>query len=193
MNHEQIFTPLYGLRSGPGSTVEHTSVYRDFLSDFIRYNNIRSVLDLGCGDMEVMSNVNLHGAEYLGVDVIAGRISDNAKRFPTLKFEHRDLMTYEIPEVDLVICKDVIQHWTNQEIRAFLVRLMTAPVKVALITNCNYGSTVNLDISTGGWRPIDLTAPPFEIGRVVCKWGAQRFGGEKDTVLLSCSGALHEL
>lgn len=182
-SHAAIFAPHYRLKSGPGSKPEFTEPYRKFLEDFISQREIESVLDLGCGDLEIMSRVNLHGATYLGIDVIAARVAANASKHPELPCVWHDLTTYQLPPADLIICKDVIQHWTNDEVLTFIERLEAAPFRYALITNCNYGPA-NHDIKTGGWRPIDLTAPPFCVGESVFRWGTKQTGGEKEVVLI---------
>lgn len=184
-DHERIFAPQYVERSGPGSTVEFSAPYREFLRNFIRDNKIHSIVDLGCGDMTVMSNVDMNGAQYLGLDVIPERIERNrvkcapsAPGFAQMTFERRDIHKGPFPAADLFICKDVVQHWSNADIEGWLADLRRAHFRFALVTNCNYGPTVNTDIATGGWRAIDLTKPPFSVGEVVFCWG------NKDVVLL---------
>lgn len=188
-DHKQIFSAQYTDDSGPGSKLDSTRAYRHFLSKFIDDKLITSITDLGCGDMAVMSAVDLHGASYLGIDVIPERITMNARQHPGKLFAIGDVRRADIGvnavhafDVDLVICKDVIQHWATEEIHAWLDLLMERPFKYALITNCNYGPTVNTEIETGGWRAIDLTAPPFSIGEVVFTWTYN--GATKDVVLL---------
>lgn len=183
--HADIFTPQYIECSGPGSTLEFSAPYRRFLEDFLssmpidnRSGGIESVLDLGCGDMTVMSAVDLQGASYMGVDVIEGRVKQNRDRFQRFLFTCQDIQTWTHPQADLIVCKDVIQHWSNDEIIQWLRHLQKQAFGYALITNCNYGPNVNMDIATGGWRSIDLTKPPFSIGKVVFQWNS------KDVVLI---------
>lgn len=178
MSHKEIFTPQYVDKSGPGSTEEFSAPYRVFLEHFIEEHEIRSITDLGCGDMEIMSRVDMGRASYVGIDVIEERIRRNRIKFPHLRFHVGDLREFE-PASDLVLCKDVIQHWATGEILVWLGKLVTCPFRYALITNCNYTPdppwpAVNADIDTGGWRPIDLTAKPFSLGRVVFAWGSPR-------------------
>ena len=181
-DHAGVFTPQYTQQSGPGSTLEFSAPYRNFLMGFIRENNIHSIVDLGCGDMEVMSAVDMSGAAYLGVDVIAERIARNRVKLPRLTFECHDIHTWVPPRAHLIICKDVIQHWSTENIQAWLDVMKQAKFRYALITNCNYGPTVNTNIVTGGWRAIDLTKPPFSMGKVVFQWN------QKDVVMFDREG-----
>ncbi|MGE0547636.1 MAG: glycosyltransferase [Kofleriaceae bacterium] len=180
--HERIFTPQYTERSGPGSTPEFSAPYREFLHTFIREHHVRSIVDLGCGDLQIMSRVDLQGARYRGADVIAERVRRNAEAHPGMTFEHRDARTWEFPRCDLVLCKDVIQHWSNEEIERWLehMKARARSYRFALITNCTYGATLNQDCKTGGWRAVDLMAPPFSTGERVFNWGTPN----KDVVLI---------
>jgi len=178
-DHTAIFTPQYTQRSGPGSTPTFSAPYRQFLEDFLRQHQIKSVLDLGCGDLEVMSRVRLGGVTYLGLDCIGARIQANARAHPQLRFQCADFRTVVLPYSDLVLCKDVLQHWATSEILAWLTTLRQAGnYRFALLTNCNYGETVNQELVTGGWRALDLTKSPFSLGEVCFRWN------NKDVVLL---------
>ena len=54
--------------SGSGSKVENNIKYLNFLNTFIKINKIKSIVDLGCGDWQLMSKVNLNGIKYDGYD-----------------------------------------------------------------------------------------------------------------------------
>lgn len=193
MTHQQIFTPQYTNASGPGSKLESTAPYREFLATWIQAYKVRSILDLGCGDMEIMSHMDLSSkvtddecaVHYHGVDCIEDRIKLNKERYPNYSFTCSDLRSFDVvgngwngPH-SLVLVKDVIQHWATMEIIDWLKTLK--PYQ-ALVTNCNYGPTVNTEIETGGWRAIDLTRPPFSIGEIVFQWTHN--GATKDVVLI---------
>lgn len=202
-DHQKVFTPQYIERSGPGSTKEYSEPYREFLEDFIAKHDIRSILDLGCGDFEIMRHVDISGAVwYVGIDCIIERVQANRTIAAHLvgcgprTFACDDARTIDPSYVlgfDLVLMKDVLQHWSSSEVQAWInryardlvkqVRPADMPITRFLITNCNYGSTVNTDIETGGWRALDITKPPFEVGKVVFQWGDD-VAGHKDVVLI---------
>lgn len=180
--HEAAFTPQYVERSGLGSTLDFTEPYREFLSRFVEERGVVSVLDLGCGDMTVMKNTDLRGARYRGVDVVRERLSRNRAICPGWDFEHRDVHAWTPDAADLIVVKDVLQHWSTADVKEWLARLAGARFRFALLTNCNYGPTVNSDIKTGAWRALDLTAPPFGLGEVVFSWTVGEI--RKDVVLV---------
>jgi hypothetical protein len=58
--HAQVFDFIYAHDeweggSGPGSFPGSTAQYRAFLQDFMRKNKIRSVVDVGCGELAVIA------------------------------------------------------------------------------------------------------------------------------------------
>lgn len=201
MSHRQIFTPQYTERSGPGSTLANSKTYRLFLEEFIREHAIQSILDLGCGDFEIMSNVDLRlrrndgtfvPVYYTGVDVIDERIERNEalalrqKKEGIMHFICDDVLTYLKStwhqHHDLVIVKDVLQHWCNREIFEFFT-LALGRWPHLMIVNCNYGETVNRDIATGDWRALDLRADPFNLkADVLLRYGTPETGGIKDVL-----------
>lgn len=168
---EKIFADCYrfswGGNSGPGSTPEYTAAYREFLQLFMITNEVESVLDLGCGDWSFSHLINW--PRYTGVDVVKHVIVENERRWTYgemrrdgTEFVHADLLDYPLDGHELVLIKDVLQHWPNADIEAFMKRLAESSVKYALLTNCRFDAgPVNGDIAHGYFRALDLTAPPF--------------------------------
>jgi hypothetical protein len=175
--HAEIFTPQYAERSGAGSTLEFSAPYRAFVERFLaEHRDVCTVRDLGCGDGVVASGIAWGNVAYVGVDCIEGRVRRNRALYPRLSFECGDLR--RSAAADLILVKDVIQHWATSEIQDWLRSF--SGFRYALVTNCCYGDTINVDTWTGGWRAIDLTRPPFGRGEVVLSWGSPN----KDVVLL---------
>jgi SAM-dependent methyltransferase len=168
--HARVFNRHYmtnawiGGGSGTGSTPEVTASYRDFLSKFLKENKIKSVVDLGCGDWQFSQLIDWTGIDYLGVDV-SGVVLENTKRFtkPGIRFLELNGTSGSLPGGDLLILKDVIQHWSNADVKAFLPNL--SKFKYALITNGSHSGSnrTNSDDKVGGCRPVDLIADPFNV------------------------------
>ncbi len=168
--HARIFNRHYrnddwvGGGSGTGSTPEATATYREFLISFLETRGIRRVVDLGCGDWQFSRLIDWSGIDYTGIDV-SGVVLENTKRFAAsnIKFFEMNGTSPRLPGADLLIMKDVIQHWSNDDITKFLPNL--ARFKYALITNGSHkgADETNSPSKTGGCRPVDLTLPPFSL------------------------------
>jgi hypothetical protein len=72
-------------------------------------------------------------------------------------------ITEELPAADLLISKDVLQHLSNGLVQKFIRNNLRN--KWAILTN-DRGSA-NQDVEPGGYRAIDLAAPPFAVRGLV--------------------------
>ncbi|MCB1107623.1 MAG: class I SAM-dependent methyltransferase [Chlamydiia bacterium] len=172
-SHEEIFSAIYKLGtwseegfSLSGSQIEITREYVIFLQDFLERNYIKTVVDLGCGDWAFSRYIDWTGIEYIGIDVVKEVIERNQRLFatPNITFIHGDAFEMELPQGDLLLCKDVFQHLSNLEIQQIIGQF--SKYKHCLITNyvdLKTLSSKNTDIPTGLYRPIDLTKPPFNL------------------------------
>ena len=173
---EQAFTEIYDKAiwghgpdgkgfSGSGSSVKNAKIYMQFLQKFLKDNNIKSVVDVGCGDWTFSQYIDWSGINYIGYDVVKSVIEMNKRRFSGQNFQFimGDALNTNLPAADLLICKDVLQHLPNSDILLFLKQC--SKFKHCLITNdCDpkTGTSSNRDISfRGDCRPIDLIQAPF--------------------------------
>jgi len=169
-SHARVFNKYYstnawiGGGSGSGSTAENTIAYREFLSSFLRQFEIKSVVDLGCGDWQFSRLIDWSGIDYLGIDV-SEIVLKNTKTFTgsNVRFANMDALSGDLPAADLLIVKDVIQHWSNSDIAHLIPALKR--YKYALITNTSHKNTkrINENIRPGACRPVDLSAEPFNV------------------------------
>jgi SAM-dependent methyltransferase len=153
--------------SGTGSTVEITREYRVYVEDFIKKHSVKSVVDAGCGDWSFSSAMDWGDASYLGVDIASDVIVAvrNKHEKGRIKFQVGDI-TDELPAAELLISKDVLQHLSNELVHKFIKNnLRKGKYKWVILTN-DRGSE-NRDVASGGYRAIDLAAPPFEVRGLV--------------------------
>jgi SAM-dependent methyltransferase len=146
--------------SGSGSSPANTREYRRFLAAYMQQNSIRSVLDIGCGDWQFSRLINWTGIDYLGVDVVPAVVGHNWARYarPQVRFECGDVLNgYQLPPADLVLVKDLFQHWPDAAIHELEPRLRG---RRALLTYDQNAGT-HTDIAPGGYRPLDLQMLPF--------------------------------
>jgi SAM-dependent methyltransferase len=153
--------------SGTGSTLEITRDYRAYLEDFMKKHAVTSVVDAGCGDWTFSSAIDWGNASYLGIDIASDVIETVRKKYEkgNIRFQVSDV-TEELPAADLLISKDVLQHLSNELVLKFVANnLRKGRYKWVILTN-DRGST-NQDVQNGGYRAIDLSAPPFEVSGLV--------------------------
>lgn len=108
--------------SGPGSTGLSASQYADCIRDYIRRLGIRSVVDIGCGDFRVASGFVTGDVDYTGVDVVASLVARNQAAFAsgTVRFVNLDATRDELPDGELCLIREVLQHLSNSQIASVL-------------------------------------------------------------------------
>lgn len=179
MNTKEIFTDIYNVnkwaceesKSGPGSRVSVNSLLLEKLKQFVNKNNIKSIVDCGCGDFNWMKLFDFNSIDYyLGIDIVEKLISENNSKFSDKKksFKCMSLVENEIPKKDLIICKDVLFHLSYSEAIQTIKNIKKSGSKFLLSTS--FTGFVNFDIKTGGWRPINLQDVPFNIGQPFEYW-----------------------
>ena len=176
-SHAEVFNDIYRNNvwrggSGTGSTLESARPYMVFLRNFLTANRIKSVVDLGCGDWQFAQHFDWTGVDYTGVDV-SSVVLEHTRQFarPGIRFVEADARNGELPAADLLIAKDVLQHWCNGDVLHFLPVLQR--FRFALVTNGFppwLKTRVNAEIAPGDVRPVDLSAAPFGISGAYVFW-----------------------
>lgn len=141
---------------GQGSRLEHTAAMRSALQNLLWKYGVDTIDDCGCGDFHWAKTLQLYGVTYRGYDVVDRKRRD-------LPFEIKEVITEELAPCDLIVCKDVFIHWTNEMIQAAISNFRF------------YGdylfaeSTPGIDnsqrvIEPGGFAKVNLEALPFNLG-----------------------------
>ena len=176
MSNQEVFDSIYtnstwGYKSGPGSDPFSARTWIDIVNFFIKAKEVSTILEIGCGDWRVGNRYNLNGALYTGVDV-SSVIIDELQPFATdtIHFINADAETFQFPHVDLILCKDVLQHLPNASVITIMDKIMSHSPYVLV---CNDWTETNTgDIEAGGHRRINLKEEPFNYPLVeVCRYG----------------------
>lgn len=171
-NSYDIFTKIYERDkwtngSGPGSVPDNATPYMLVLQKFLDRSDIQSIVDLGCGDWQMMKHITLaEGKNYIGYDVVVPLIERNNKIYGSSNIKFHTISTMNELEgisADLIVVKDVLMHVPNSEVQYFVDKILPN-YKYALITN-DFNESVhnNKDIKFGDFRSLDLTLPPFDL------------------------------
>lgn len=167
---KNIFTEIYHKKawgngesvSGSGSSLEETKRLREALPEIIKNLNIKSILDIPCGDFNWMRHVDLTGIQYIGADIVPELIDEIyylTADFNDVSFKILDVTKDKLPQVDLVICRDCLVHLSYQDAMNALANICASNSKYLLTTTFTLHH--NEDIETGGWRPLNLMDDPF--------------------------------
>ncbi len=104
--------------SGSGSDAQATIDYVRVVTKFISDHQLKSVVDIGCGDFRVGAQIVKSGLNYIGVDVVPNLIERNNREFarPGLVFIEANAIEDEMPDADLCLIRQVLQHLSNEQI-----------------------------------------------------------------------------
>ena len=158
----------YNGSSGEGSAINYNeNTYIPFLKKFITNNNIKNIVDLGCGDFRcgklIYDDLDIL---YTGYDTYKKVINYNSTHnlLPKYSFTHLDFCNYkETINGELCILKDVIQHWSLDDIYTFLDYLVEhKKFKYILICNCCQQIKDNTNIENGDFRQLSCEYFPLK-------------------------------
>jgi len=109
--------------SGPGSEVANTQPLREQLPEVIkeaasayllkssRRSATPTLLDLGCGDCNWISTLDLSGWKYIGVDAMRvksrRKVNATTTQYTVADFTDKD---FKLPVADAVLLRNVLQH-----------------------------------------------------------------------------------
>jgi len=173
-NNKDIFTKIYEYnywgdkesKSGIGSSTENTISIRIQIPVLVKKYNIKNILDVPCGDFlwfsKIIDNLDV---DYLGGDIVENLVIQNNKKFSknNIKFKNIDLLKDDLPDTDLLICRDCLFHLSYLDIKKVFRNFINSNIKYFLITNHNLDGSFlnNKDIITGSFRFLDFYKKPF--------------------------------
>jgi SAM-dependent methyltransferase len=148
--------------SGPGSGLARTAAFRDQIPKLLIKLGARTLLDVGCGDLNWMKELQLPIERYFGVDIVSELINHNRTNYSDREkvFIHGDLTRDDLPRSDIILCRDCLVHFSFEDVWAAL-RNFKRSRSHYLLTTTFIEFPTNLDIETGGWRQLNLERPPF--------------------------------
>jgi SAM-dependent methyltransferase len=167
---ESRFAPFYSENrwgdsesaSGPGSNLARTAKLRKELPGLLQEIGARTLLDAPCGDFNWMKDTDLGVEQYIGVDVIPDLIARNQSLHGNgrTRFLLLDLTSDELPQADVILCRDCFIHFSYRHIAA-AIRNFKRNGSTYLLTNTYPRWHTNQNIRTGDFRYINLLSSPF--------------------------------
>jgi len=154
--------------SGMGSIFAQTKVIRNKLPLILDSLNIKSILDIPCGDFNWMSKTNLKIENYIGGDIVSNLIRKNKEKYEKngTIFQIMDITKNKLPKVDLILCRDCLVHFSYYDIFSALKNIKLSN-STFLLTTTFINRNKNRNIFSGGWRPLNLRLPPFNFPKPI--------------------------
>lgn len=149
--------------SGLGSTPEFSERIRAVLPSLIKQLNVRTFLDVPCGDFDWMRTVDL-GCHYIGGDIVQAIVDQNQAKYgsPTREFRKIDIVNDALPQAELLMIRDCFIHLPFDMIHQAIANIRRSPIKYLLTTHYPY-KRHNFDIPIGKFREVNLRRHPFAL------------------------------
>ena len=155
-------------RSGLGSEIKNTKEVLKALKKIIKEYNIRSIIDIPCGDFNWMSKIDMKNIDYKGFDIVRPVIIDNNKKFKknNINFYNSDITTSRLAKGDLMFVRDCLVHFSFEDITKSIFRIKQSGSKYLMSTSF-VNLEKNIDIYSADWRPINLEKDPFNFPKPI--------------------------
>ena len=142
--------------SGDGShDLRIISGYVEKISIFLKsLNDKTTVIDIGCGDFNIGSRICAYVDLYIACDVVDKVINFNESKFnfPNVKFQVLDASKDQLPNGNVVILRQVLQHLSNSDIQSIIFKISHGGFKYLILTDhqpLSKNWKPNLDKPTG--------------------------------------------
>jgi hypothetical protein len=168
-NRRKIFLDAYqnnlwdgeATYSGIGSSLEATEALRAVLPKIIAELEVKSLLDVPCGDFYWMRCASLKIERYIGADIVLALIEQNNRLYSNWgNFIYADLLRDRLPKMDAIFCRDCLVHFSLREVHRALRNIGRAAPKY-LMTTTFPDCAKNVDTVSPYWRPLNLEIAPF--------------------------------
>ena len=158
--------------SGPGSNRAATNMLQRVLDQVFARTAARSILDAPCGDLNWMRHITLPPeTKYIGGDIVPDLVEELRARFEAedRRFVMLDIVSEPLPAADLWLCRHVLMHLSNEEVRQVLENFARSEIRYLLVDNHSFIRN-NADIRSGGWRHLNLRRAPFNLPKPLARY-----------------------
>ena len=157
-------------RSGKGSNLESTENIRLHLPIILKKNNIKTIFDAPCGDLNWMIHIlKKIDIKYHGSDIVPELINHNKEKYENenIRFSKLDITKDKLPRSDLMICRDLLFHLSYNDIFLFFDNFLSSEINYILLNSHSNNNNIfeNKDIITGDFRLLDIFSEPLNFKR----------------------------
>lgn len=110
---------------GAGSKLANTVRQRQWLSEFFKKHGIKSIVDVGAGDLNWIRHMDLSGIEYTPLDIVPRH--ESVKQF--------NLLEGPPPAADCVLCLWVLNHLPYDDCKVAISNLLASGSKYLVMTD----------------------------------------------------------
>jgi hypothetical protein len=165
--------PFY---SGIGSYDPSVKQYAALVVDVIQANDIKTIIEIGCGDFAIASQYADKCQHYLSVDVVRSLVEYNQGTHGSkmVRFLSADASKIRLPPCDLCIIRQVFQHLSNRDIMKIFQNVTSKHILVTehlpaadKVISFNLDKKSGCDIRVPQGSGVFIDKPPFNLNAKV--------------------------
>jgi SAM-dependent methyltransferase len=146
--------------SGPGSGQKKVRQILRALPEILSRLAVRTLVDAPCGDGNWIRHLDYDFDEYVGADIVPELIDQlQNDASPGRRYIVADICTDVLPNADATLCRDCLVHLPFALGLSAIRNWKAAGFTYVIATT--FPGFVNEDCPTGGWRPLNMSAAPF--------------------------------
>lgn len=158
---------IWGGDSGAGSNKQEFQPYINCINTIRKFGNLKSCVDIGCGDGHVASALSFD--DYIGYDVSKTSLElfkKNCNKKCELKDCYKEVD--DLPKADVLLIRDVLHHWPNKMVIEWLSKVYSSKkYKYIICSQDKFQWHDGQDCYLGGYRGLyknyyPLNQFPFE-------------------------------
>jgi SAM-dependent methyltransferase len=153
-------------RSGRGALYERSQPVAAVIRELVADGEVRSIVDVGCGDLTWISEVDevtAGAVRYLGIDIVAALIEEH-RRLPWGRFIVGDATAPRFRvDADLVLVKDMMFHLTDEQVALALDNLAASAWRLLILTCSDTPGNEDREFDRWHFAPLDLTKAPYSL------------------------------
>lgn len=173
LSEEERFSLIYKARywkglgegslSGEGSSLAATANIVAALPSLLARLDIRSMLDVPCGDWYWMSKVDLGNTAYIGGDIVEELVRENQRLHGRLgrEFHKVNLISDDLPQMDLIFVRDCFVHLEPEQILQCVRNVVRSGSTYFATTTFTDVTQNTPPVLKDRWRPLNMMLPPY--------------------------------
>jgi len=136
--------------SGAGSTIGWTKNLRSGLPLLLKGLEIKTFLDVPCGDYNWAQKIDWRDVHYIGGDIVKELIEKNIALHDDEKtsFLQIDLSKDELPEADIILVRDCLMHMSVHDAAKCLKNIQKSKIKYVLASTYPHNKSNNFSFKT---------------------------------------------
>lgn len=178
LENKIVFTKIYKTNywgskesfSGQGSELKSTETLRNKLIDIVKNYNIKSILDIPCGDFNWMKEIVNNFESYTGCDIVSEIVEANNNKYSNenIKFKVLNICSDKLYKVDLIFTRDCLQHLPLDYVIKAINNIKNSGSKYLIASSMPYiEDNLTNDINLGDCRYLNLEKPPFNFPKPI--------------------------